>query len=75
MSLSVAKANLMDAVKTLRLRWERAREHWDDAAARQFEQEFIAHLDAKVLAAAKGLDQVAELTAQVRRDCGDDHSD
>ncbi len=72
MSLSVAKANLMDAVKTLRLRWDKAREAWDDTAARQFEQEFLAHLDAKVLAAAKGLDQVAELTAQVKRDCGDD---
>jgi hypothetical protein len=75
MSLSVAKANLMDAMKTLRLRWDRAKEHWDDQASRQFEQEFIAHLDAKVLAAAKGLDQVAELTAQVRRDCGDDAPD
>ena len=72
MSLSVAKANLMDAMKILRLRWDRARASWDDAAARQFEQEFIAPLDAKILAAAKGLDQVADLTAQVRRDCGDD---
>jgi hypothetical protein len=73
MSLSVAKANLMDALKTLRLRLDKARDHWDDQTARNFEQDFIRHLDARVLAAAKGLDHVAELTAQVRRDCGDDH--
>ncbi len=72
MSISVAKANLVDHLKTLRMRWDRARENWDDAAARQFEQTFLAPLDAKVVAAAKGLDHVAELMAQVRRDCGDD---
>jgi hypothetical protein len=32
----------------------------------------IDPLDAKVLAAAKGLDHVAELSAAVKRDCGDD---
>ena len=72
MSLSVAKANLMDAVKTLRQRIDRARSVWDDEAARRFEKDYIAPLDAKVLVAAKGLDHVAELTAAVRRDCGDE---
>jgi hypothetical protein len=75
MSLSVAKANLMDAVKQLRLRWDKVRSVWDDDAARRFEKEFIAPLDAKVLAAAKGLDHVSELTTAVRRDCGDEASD
>jgi len=75
MSLSVAKANLMDAAKTLHLRWAKAREHWDDQAARQFEQEFLVHLDAKIRAAAKGLDHVSELTTAVRRDCGDEARD
>ena len=75
MSLSVAKANLMDALKVLRLRMQKAREHWDDQTRRDFEQQFIAPLDARVIAAAKGLDHVADLTAQVRRDCGDDAMD
>jgi hypothetical protein len=75
MSLSVAKANLMDAIKQLRQRMDGVRSTWDDAAARKFEKDFISHLDAKVLAAAKGLDHVSDLTAAVRRDCGDDASD
>jgi hypothetical protein len=57
------------------MRWDRAREHWDDKAARQFEQDFLAPLEARVRAAAKGLDHVAELMAAVRRDCGDDTAD
>lgn len=72
MSLSVAKANLMDALKTLRQRIDKARQTWDDAAARKFYEDFIVPLDGKVLSAAKGLDHVAELTAAVRRDCGDE---
>jgi hypothetical protein len=75
MSLSVAKANLADALKTLRQRLDKTRSVWDDDAARRFEQDFIAPLDAKVLMAVKGLDHVAELTAAVRRDCGDDHAE
>lgn len=72
MSLAVAKANLADALKQLRIRMDRVRETWDDDAARRFMHEVIDPLDAKVLTAAKGLDHVAELSAAVKRDCGDD---
>ena len=72
MSLSVAKANLMDALKTLRLRMERASQSWDDDTRRQFEEDIIAPLDSQILAAAKGLDHVTELIAAAKRDCGDD---
>jgi hypothetical protein len=72
MSLSVAKANLMDALKTLRIRLQKAANDWDDDTRKQFEEEFIAPLDAKIQAAAKGLDHVSDLIAAARRDCGDD---
>jgi len=71
MSLNVAKANLMDALKTLRARWEKAGADWDDDTRRQFQQDFIDPLDTKILAAAKGLDHVSDLIAAARRDCGD----
>jgi hypothetical protein len=74
MSLNVAKANLADALKKLRMRMDRVRESWDDEAARRFSREVIDPLDAKVIAAAQGLDHVADLTAAVKRDCGDDNS-
>lgn len=72
MSINVAKANLMDAVKQLRIRWLHVCESWDDAARRQFEKEFIDPLDAKIRTALKGLDHVSELQDRVRRECGDD---
>jgi hypothetical protein len=72
LSIPVAKANLADALKLLRQRWDRAKEQWDDEAAKQFHKEFIEPLEARVTAAAKALDHVAEMTAVVRRECGDD---
>ena len=75
MSLSVAKVNLVDALKQFRQRWDKARSTWDDAAALQFQKEFIDPLESRIVAATKGLDHVAELTAAVRRDCGDDLRD
>jgi hypothetical protein len=71
MSPNVAKANLLDSLKTLRLRWAKVRESWDDEAARQFEAEFIEPLVYKVNAALKGLDHVGEVMAQVRRECAE----
>jgi hypothetical protein len=71
-SVPVAKANLVDALKKLRHRWDRARERWDDAAAVQFQKDYLDPLEQRVIAAAKSLDHVAELMATVRRECGDD---
>ena len=72
MNLNVAKAQLMDSLKLLRIRWATIREDWDDDKRRRFEAEFIEPLEKKVLSAAKGLDHVSELISTVRRDCGDD---
>jgi hypothetical protein len=71
-SVPVAKANLVDALKKLRQRWDRARDRWDDAAAVQFQRDYLDPLEQRVIAAAKSLDHVAELMATVRRECGDD---
>ncbi len=72
MSMQVAKANLIDALKQFRLRWDRIKDTWDDEARRKFEKDFIEPLEPKVVAAAKGVDHVTELLAQVKRDCSDD---
>ncbi len=72
MSINVAKANLMDAVKQLRIRWTTIASNWDDGARRQFEKDFIDPLDAKIRMAIKGLDHVGELRDKAIRECGDD---
>ena len=72
MSINVAKANLLDAVKQLRIRWTTICASWDDGARRQFEKDFLDPLDAKIRNAVKGLDHVAELQAKVQRECADE---
>lgn len=72
MSVTVAKASLIDSLKQLRLRWDHMRGSWDDEASRRFEREFIAPLEGNIRAAIKGLEHVGDLMAAVRRDCGDD---
>jgi hypothetical protein len=72
MSINVAKANLMDALKQLRIRWIAVSSGWDDVARRQFEKDFLDPLEAKIRNAVKGLDHVSELQDRVRRECGDE---
>jgi hypothetical protein len=71
-SLSVAKANLMDALKQFRARWDKVRDVWDDDTRRRFERDFLDGLEPRIIAAVKGLDHVTELAAKVKRECGDD---
>ncbi|MGH7241925.1 MAG: hypothetical protein ACREJD_00725 [Phycisphaerales bacterium] len=75
MSTKVAQANVNDAVKELRFRWERARSEWDDAASRRFEKDVLAPLEPMVIAALKALEHVNELMIQVRRECEDQGRD
>lgn len=72
MSVNVAKANLADALKQLKVRWARTRQSWDDEAARRFEEEVLRTIEPRVLTAIKGLDHVADLVAAARRECEDD---
>lgn len=72
MSMNVAKATLMDSLKQLRIRWEKAAQSWDDEARRRFERDYLEGLEPRVIAAIKGLDHVTELAARVKRECGDD---
>lgn len=72
MSFQTSQANLVDALKQLRLRWARVRERWDDPRSAEIQREFIDALDPIVRAAISAVDHVAELSAQARRDCSDD---
>jgi ClpP class serine protease len=72
MSLAIAQLKLRDALKDLRLRVARARESWDDAAAREFEAEVIDPLDAKINQAVDAAGKMAQLLSAAKRDSGAD---
>lgn len=71
MSVSVAQARLKDALRELKLRAERAKGEWDDAARREFEEQYLAPLEAQVQAAMNAMARIGEVCAAARRDCGD----
>lgn len=69
MSLSVGRSKLTGAMKDLLMRWERAREQWDDPVSRDLELKVIQPLEPKVRAAATAMEKMAELLARARREC------
>jgi hypothetical protein len=71
-SIASAKGTLYEAAKLLRERMHAVRVEWDDDVRRQFEEDAIEPLEARVAAAMKALEMLASLVQQVRRDCGDE---
>jgi hypothetical protein len=60
------------AIKNLRKHWELARVHWQDQVAKDFESNHLGPLETRVNAVIRGMDKLAEVTAKVKRDCGED---
>lgn len=71
MSISTAKANLMDATKKLMFAWDRVSASWNDDASREFAKEIIEPIAHRVNSAIKGVDHVGDLVTRVKRECGD----
>ena len=74
MSIHAAKGALVDALKELNIRWDHAKAQWDDDASRRLAAETIERLTPKVVAACKGIEDLAGLISTARRDCGDDNA-
>lgn len=71
MSSAVAQAKLRDAVREVQFKWNRAREVWDDEAAREFHATYINPLPVRVSTAMGAMGRMGELIAAARRECGD----
>jgi hypothetical protein len=67
--MSTQSARLQYAVKTLRDRWELARETWDDQAARDFEKQHLYPIESLSENAILGMDKLAEVLSKIRRAC------
>jgi hypothetical protein len=69
MSMNVGQARLRDALKQLKLRYERAQLDWDDSARREFEQQFLAPLEGQVIAAMNAMGRLSEVCSAAKREC------
>jgi hypothetical protein len=69
MALSTGRMKLYDALKTLRVHWDRVREAWDDPVALDFEETYWKPLGAQVDVTLRETDRLGQVLAKLRRDC------
>jgi hypothetical protein len=70
MSLAVSSSQLNDALDTLKVRWHEARRLWRDAVRKDFEENFWEPLVPQVESALQAIDQMEQVLAKMRRECG-----
>ncbi len=70
MSLNAASVELSNALKKVRLRWEDAERHWQDAVRAEFETRFWTPLVLQTEGTVQAMDQLTTILLTVRRDCG-----
>jgi hypothetical protein len=64
-------SRLKSSVRALRDQWLLTEETWSDAVRQRFEERYLAPLEPAVDAAVFGIQKLAEVLDQVRRDCSD----
>ncbi|WZP00666.1 hypothetical protein EP7_002315 [Isosphaeraceae bacterium EP7] len=68
---SAGASRLRYAMKTLNAQWETAKEGWSDQVRRDFEQRQIAPLEIQTETTIRAMDQLGEILARMKRECGD----
>jgi len=62
---------LSQTIRVVRDQWLLTESTWNDSARQRFEERYLAPLEPAVDAAVNGLQKIAEVLDQVRRDCSD----
>jgi hypothetical protein len=62
---------LKQTTRTLKDQWLITEAAWTDAVRQKFEERYLGSLDPAVDAAASGMQKMAEVLDQVRRECSD----
>jgi uncharacterized protein YukE len=69
--LTGGAAKLALALKHLTIKWESARDSWDDATSRAFHDEHLEPLRPKVKETLEAISRLAEVLARAARDVSD----
>ena len=62
---------LAQCFRLLRDQWLATEAHWSDSVRERFEERHLAPLESAVDSAVNGIQTMAEILEQVRRDCSD----
>lgn len=71
--LSSGAGKLALGLKQFKLKWESARETWDDATSRGFHEEHIEPLSPRVKELLEAIGRLAEIFARASREVSDTH--
>jgi hypothetical protein len=63
--------HLKQTIRVLRDHWLVTEATWSDSVRQRFEERYLAPLDPAIDAALNGMQKMAEVLDQVRRDCSD----
>jgi hypothetical protein len=66
-----ASSRLEQTIRVLKDQWLLTEATWSDAVRRRFEERYLNPVDPAVDAAIIGMQKLAEVLEQVRRDCSD----
>lgn len=67
----VGSNQLKQSIRALRDQWLVTEETWSDSVRKRFEDRYLAPLDPAVDAAVLGIQKLADVLDQIRRDCTD----
>ncbi len=62
---------LHQTIRIIQDQWLLTEATWNDSVRQRFEERYLAPLDTAVDSAINGMQKVAEVLEQVRRDCSD----
>jgi hypothetical protein len=69
MGVYEGRGALARAMKDLMLRWADTKAVWRDAVAQEFAEQHLAPLEREIRNATSAMDTMAQILAQVNRDC------
>jgi len=69
MRFGTTRSQVYDAQKSARARWDATCDEWDDGVRRSHGELVVVELDKAVSDVLRGIDQVATLFVQIRREC------
>jgi hypothetical protein len=68
-SLSTGRYQLYSSLETLCAHWDEVRPRWNDSVRQDFEEHYWNHVEPRVNAALAAMDRLAQVLAQLRREC------
>jgi hypothetical protein len=71
MSLAVSSTQLNDALDTLKACWNETTPLWRDVVRNDFEENYWEPLLPQVESTLQAIDQMMQVLAKMRRECGD----